>query len=65
MPSPAPVSIRLPVDVLAALDKVRAVEDRSRSNQVVHYLRRALTDGGHLDPQTAREPQDVARGSSC
>lgn len=39
------VGIRLPVDLIAALQERAAADDRNMSNLVVHLLRKALREG--------------------
>jgi predicted transcriptional regulator len=52
-----PVSIRMPADVVAALDKVAAILDRPRSWVILRAIRQYLADEGQemLDVQEGIE----------
>lgn len=49
-PPRQPVNLRLPPDVVAALDAAAADQSRTRTRQVEQYLRRALEADGYLSP---------------
>ncbi len=58
--SAKPICIALPDELLAALDRHRARDERSRSNLIARYVRRGLLgDGATVPPVTAKEADDA------
>jgi hypothetical protein len=65
MPEEAPVSVRLPKPVLAALETARRHQTRSRSSQVLHYLRRCLHAEGFLPSEQDVPNAPAGKEGAC
>ncbi len=63
-PSPVlhPLTVRLPIVELEALEKARKVKIRSRSGQIARYVRRGLENDGFLAPRNEAEAGNACQG---
>jgi len=59
-----PISLRLPVDVLSAIEKVGEATDRSRSWVIVRALRRYLATEGAQILDVVKGRAQIAAGDS-